>query len=105
MREQALLAEKGSFDRHAWLASNGLNLCPGERVVTLFCYANCAMPHLLADLSDQPTLLLLPVKDFESGTIEAEISGEPGGGAVQGARGFVGIAFRVGEDTATLSVS
>ena len=45
-------------------------------------------------------LLLLPVKDFESGTIEAEVSGEPGGGAVQGARGFVGIAFRVGGDTA-----
>ena len=45
-------------------------------------------------------LLLLPVKDFESGTIEAEVSGEPGGGAVQGARGFVGIAFRVGDDTA-----
>ncbi len=44
-------------------------------------------------------LLLLPVNDFESGTIEAEISGEPGGGAVQGARGFVGIAFRVAADT------
>jgi len=43
-------------------------------------------------------LLLLPVKDFESGTIEAEISGEPGAGAGPGARGFVGIAFRIGED-------
>ena len=45
-------------------------------------------------------LLLLPVTEFENGTIEAEISGEPGGGAFQGARGFVGVAFRVGEDTA-----
>jgi hypothetical protein len=45
-------------------------------------------------------LLLLPITGFENGTIEAEISGEPGGGAVQGARGFVGVAFRVGEDTA-----
>lgn len=44
-------------------------------------------------------LLLLPVKDFENGVIEAEISGEPGGRTVQGARGFVGVAFRVGEDT------
>ena len=40
-------------------------------------------------------LLLLPVKDFENGTIEAEISGEPGAGSGPGARGFVGIAFRV----------
>ena len=35
--------------------------------------------------------LLLPVKDFENGTIEAEVSG---------ARGFVGIAFRAGDGTA-----
>ena len=48
---------------------------------------------------NEDRLVLLPVKDFESGTIEAEISGEPGGGAVQGARGFVGVAFRVGENT------
>ena len=52
-----------------------------------------------ANSSNEDHLLLLPVKDFENGTIEAEISGEPGGGAVQGARGFVGVAFRVGENT------
>jgi hypothetical protein len=50
--------------------------------------------------NSEDRLLLLPVQDFENGIIEAEISGEPGGGAVQGARGFVGVAFRVGEDTA-----
>lgn len=43
-------------------------------------------------------LLLLPVKDFESGVIEAEISGEPGAGANVGARGFVGVAFRVSDE-------
>jgi hypothetical protein len=42
-------------------------------------------------------VVLLPVKDFESGVIEAEISGEPGPGANVGARGFVGIAFRVSD--------
>lgn len=52
-----------------------------------------------ASVSNEDRLLLLPVKDFESGTIEAEIAGEPGSGAVQGARGFVGVAFRVGENT------
>ena len=48
---------------------------------------------------NEDRLVLLPVKDFESGTIEVEVSGEPGGGAGQGARGFVGVAFRVGENT------
>ncbi len=48
---------------------------------------------------NEDRLVLLPVKDFESGTIEAEVSGEPGSGAGQGARGFVGVAFRVGEKT------
>ena len=35
---------------------------------------------------------------FRDGTIEAEIAGEPGPGAFEGARGFVGIAFRVARD-------
>ena len=38
---------------------------------------------------------------FGDGTIEAEIAGEPGTGAGQGARGFVGIAFRVSDDLKT----
>ncbi|MBI2687749.1 MAG: hypothetical protein HYX27_15670 [Acidobacteria bacterium] len=48
--------------------------------------------------ASEDRMLLLPVKDFENGTIEAEIGGEPGPGAAQGARGFVGIAFRVGDN-------
>jgi hypothetical protein len=39
--------------------------------------------------------------EFDNGTIEAEIAGEPGPGAQEGARGFVGIAFRVQNDLAT----
>jgi hypothetical protein len=38
---------------------------------------------------------------FSNGTIEAEIAGEPAPGAFQGARGFVGIAFRVQDDMKT----
>ncbi|HEY7195442.1 MAG TPA: hypothetical protein VH439_16990 [Gemmatimonadales bacterium] len=38
---------------------------------------------------------------FSSGTIEAEIAGMPAPGAVGGARGFVGIAFRVQPDMKT----
>ena len=36
--------------------------------------------------------------EFSSGVIEAEIAGEPGPCAGEGARGFVGIAFRVQKD-------
>lgn len=38
---------------------------------------------------------------FSSGVIEAEIAGQPGPGAGGGARGFVGIAFRVQQDRKT----
>lgn len=37
--------------------------------------------------------------DFHNGTIEAYISGEPKNGSFIGARGFVGISFRVSADT------
>ncbi len=39
--------------------------------------------------------------EFSDGTIEVDIAGEPGAGATGGARGFVGIAFRVGADRRT----
>jgi hypothetical protein len=39
--------------------------------------------------------------DFASGVIEAEIAGAPAPGAAEGARGFVGIAFRVQKDLQT----
>jgi hypothetical protein len=39
--------------------------------------------------------------DFANGAIEAEIAGEPAPGAPEGARGFVGIAFRLQKDLRT----
>lgn len=39
--------------------------------------------------------------EFSSGVIEAEIAGTPGPGAASGARGFVGIAFRLQDDRKT----
>ena len=41
---------------------------------------------------------ILPNTSFRDGTIEAQVAGEPGPGAFEGARGFVGIAFRVAPD-------
>jgi len=43
-------------------------------------------------------LAILAGAEFEDGTIEVDLAGQPGGGATQGARGFVGVAFRVTPD-------
>ena len=59
LREQGLADLRCAFDRVAWLAGLGLQLRPGERVVSLFCYDNLALPSLLEQLAREPTLLLL----------------------------------------------
>lgn len=43
-------------------------------------------------------LAILTGTDFRDGVIEVELAGKPREGAVEGARGFVGIAFRVAPD-------
>lgn len=47
---------------------------------------------------DERRLLILPDTDVQNGTIELDIAGQPGAGANEGARGFVGVAFRVAAD-------
>ncbi len=59
LRETRLQVAREDFDRQSWLAGQGLTVQPGERIVTLFCYDNAALPSLLADLGRQATLLLL----------------------------------------------
>ena len=59
LRHPALAHERERFDGDAWLAARGHARRPGERVASLFCYENPALPQLLADLGRQPTLLLL----------------------------------------------
>jgi hypothetical protein len=46
-------------------------------------------------------LAVIEGSEFDNGVIEAEIAGEPRQGAGAGARGFVGIAFRVQSDLKT----
>jgi hypothetical protein len=46
-------------------------------------------------------LVVIEGSDFSSGVIEAEIAGTPAPGAGEGARGFVGIAFRLQPDMRT----
>ena len=43
-------------------------------------------------------LAILNGVEFGNGTIETAIAGQPAGGAAEGSRGFVGIAFRVQKD-------
>lgn len=47
---------------------------------------------------DEGRLAVLSKTDFQDGIIEIDLAGEPGPGAAEGARGFVGIAFRVAPD-------
>lgn len=53
---------------------------------------------------NEKTLALLKDINFHNGTIEATISGQPGTNAGGGARGFVGIAFRVPADTSKMEL-
>jgi len=58
LREPGRMNAAAAFDRDAWLAGHGWTRRSDERVVSLFCYQNEALPALLDDLAQQPTLLL-----------------------------------------------
>lgn len=51
-----------------------------------------------AGLGDEGRLVVLTNTDFQDGIIELDLAGEPGPNAGEGARGFVGVAFRVAPD-------
>jgi hypothetical protein len=51
-----------------------------------------------AGTGDEGRLVILPGTDFQDGIIEVDLAGAPGPGAGEGARGFVGMAFRVAAD-------
>jgi len=58
LREPGLLQRQATFEASAWLATQGIAPRPGERLVSLFAYANPGLPELLARLGEAPTLLL-----------------------------------------------
>ena len=51
-----------------------------------------------AGLGDEGRLAVLSNTDFQDGTIEVDLAGAPLPNAGEGARGFVGLAFRVNSD-------
>ena len=59
IREPGLLAAQRNFDPAVWLASHGVEPTDGERVASLFCYANPGLGAMLETLAAQPTLLLV----------------------------------------------
>ena len=58
LREPDLIQRRAGFDARGWWAAQGLAPRPGERIVSLFCYAAPALPALIEQLSTTPTLLL-----------------------------------------------
>lgn len=54
-----------------------------------------------AEANRRDHLALIEGIEFANGTIEVDLAGEPGPGAGGGARGFVGVAFRVQPDRRT----
>src|SRR5262245_41522847 len=50
------------------------------------------------ELGDEGRLAVLTETDFQDGTIDVDLTGEPLPNAGEGARGFVGLAFRVNAD-------
>lgn len=73
LREAGLLDAAQAFDGPAWLARHGWAPRAGERVVSLFAYANPALPDLLDALAQQPTLLLAC-----PGPLQARVQDRPG---------------------------
>lgn len=54
-----------------------------------------------AGTGDNGRLAILSLADLRDGIIEIDVAGEPGPGAAQAARGFVGVAFRVAPNAET----
>jgi uncharacterized repeat protein (TIGR03837 family) len=73
LREPGLLERIAGFDGPGWLSGRGWAPRPGERVVSLFAYANPALPALIDALASQPTLLLAC-----PGPLQAQLADRPG---------------------------
>jgi len=80
IRETDLAARQRAFDAAAWRRAQGIAPAAGERCVSLFCYANAALPALVAALAVEPTLLLLT-----AGPAAQQVPPLLGPGALRGA--------------------
>jgi hypothetical protein len=60
-------------------------------------YRGKSAVHVTPTANDGETLAVVEGPAMGDGTIEVDVAGAPGNGASEGARGFIGVAFRVGE--------
>ena len=58
LREPDLIETLDATDPAQWLSQHGITRRAGERLVSLFCYDNPALPRLLRGLAGTPTLVL-----------------------------------------------
>lgn len=58
LRERGLIETLEASDRDHWLGQQGITRQADERLVSLFCYDNPALPRLLQGLAGTPTLIL-----------------------------------------------
>ncbi|MBK1684561.1 elongation factor P maturation arginine rhamnosyltransferase EarP [Rhodoferax fermentans] len=81
LREADLLQRQASFERSAWLTTQGITW-QGQRLVSLFCYEPAGLPDLLHTLAadDRPTQLLVTAGRASAAVrrlVEHEISLQP----------------------------
>jgi len=90
--------------QHVSLAAN--SVIPYQVTVTHTDYKgkNALALQMSGNAINEKTVALLKNIDFHNGIIEATISGQPQLNAGEGARGFIGIAFRVSKDTSKMEV-
>lgn len=81
LREPGLLDARHDFDRDRWLAAHHIAPLPGERLVSLFCYPNAALPALLSVLAAEPTLLLV-TPGAAASEVDAALGAMQSGGAL-----------------------
>jgi hypothetical protein len=73
----------------------------GKKGIRVQTSAQGAPPPGAGEAARLDHLVISPIHDFSNGVIEVDLAGEPGPGAAGGARGFVGVAFRVQPDKKT----
>ncbi|NUZ06294.1 elongation factor P maturation arginine rhamnosyltransferase EarP [Piscinibacter koreensis] len=82
IREPWLLERLAAVEPRSWLAANGIDARPEERVVSIFCYRDAPLDALVGACTDRPTLLLATPGHATSG-LAATLGAEMRCGAVR----------------------
>jgi uncharacterized repeat protein (TIGR03837 family) len=82
IREPDLTVRQRAFDPAGWQRAHGIAPAAGARCVSLFCYANPALPALIDALAAEPTLLLV-TPGLAAQQVQALLGADPGRGALR----------------------